>query len=369
MSPPIACQAEQARTDDQDHLWSDPASGLVENVSNNIVAEPFPGFNAVESRDIEVERTRPPAANPDGNHVIGAPILDLQRLTHLPPPLACQHGVDVPHLRLDSLRGAFSPQYHDGVFEILAGNVNPDSGTLVAKKGTTTGYLHQDINPTSKGILLEEVTTSSASINSIAHKIKMLQEELTEEKDEDNIAGLLQELGELQHTFESHGGYDIEHEARIILSGLGVAEADFSRPLAVVRGGWRILVELVKLLFLKADLLIVDVPTNHLDLETTRWFESYLKTYQGAVLVTSHDRAFMNNVVKKVISIENEEVIFYHGNISGVPYKVIWYGDVIRGGVRLFFNTLHKAFGQDFAGGPFVGGNTGRGGCCYATQE
>lgn len=200
------------------------------------------------------------------------------------------------------------------LFEILSGNISPDSGTISIHKGAAIGYLNQDINPTSGGILLEEVAKSSASINSIAHKIQMLQEDLADEKDEENIAGLLQELGEMQHTFESYGGYNTEHEARIILSGLGFTESDFSRSLAEFSGGWRIRVELAKLLFLKPDLLILDEPTNHLDLETTGWFENYLKTYQGAVLVTSHDRAFLNNVVKKVIAIENDEVIFYHGN-------------------------------------------------------
>lgn len=200
------------------------------------------------------------------------------------------------------------------LFEILSGNISPDSGTISIHKGAAIGYLNQDINPTSGGILLEEVAKSSASINSIAHKIQMLQEDLADEKDEENIAGLLQELGEMQHAFELHGGYNTEHEARIILSGLGFTESDFSRSLAEFSGGWRIRVELAKLLFLKPDLLILDEPTNHLDLETTGWFENYLKTYQGAVLVTSHDRAFLNNVVKKVIAIENDEVIFYHGN-------------------------------------------------------
>ena len=200
------------------------------------------------------------------------------------------------------------------LFEIISGNISPDSGTISMHKGTTIGYLHQDINPTSERKLLEEVAKSSASINSIAHKILILQEELADEKDEENITGLLQELGEMQHAFELYDGYNTEHEARIILSGLGFIESDFFRPLAEFSGGWRIRVELAKLLFLKPDLLILDEPTNHLDLETTGWFENYLKTYQGAILVTSHDRTFLNNVAKKVLSIENDEVIFYHGN-------------------------------------------------------
>ncbi len=125
---------------------------------------------------------------------------------------------------------------------------------------------------------------------------------------------MLRELGDLQHAFESSGGYDAEHEAEVILSGLGFAPADFHRPLSELSGGWLTRVELAKLLFLDPDLLLLDEPTNYLDLETTRWFENYLKAYHGAVIVTSHDRAFLNNLAKKIIAIEKDEVVFFHGD-------------------------------------------------------
>jgi ATP-binding cassette subfamily F protein 3 len=200
------------------------------------------------------------------------------------------------------------------LFEIIAGNITPDSGNVAVRRGTTIGYLRQDIQHTSGRRLLEEVVQSAADISKLEHKVRMLQEELAEEKDEENISVLLRELGKVQHEFESSGGYNTEHEAEIILAGLGFIPADFNRKLAEFSGGWLTRVELAKLLFLNPDLLILDEPTNHLDLETTRWFENYLKSYHGAVLVTSHDRAFLNNVVKKVIAIEQGEVVFFHGN-------------------------------------------------------
>ncbi|MFC1993691.1 ABC-F family ATP-binding cassette domain-containing protein [Chloroflexota bacterium] len=203
------------------------------------------------------------------------------------------------------------------LFEIISGNISPDSGKVSIRKGTTIGYLKQDIKPTSTAKLLDEVANSSTNINNMAHKIQLLQEELGEEKNEENLDVLLTELGKLQHTFEMTGGYNTEHEASIILSGLGFIESDFSRSLDEFSGGWRTRVELAKILFLKPDLLILDEPTNHLDLDTIKWFENYLKTYQGAVLVTSHDRAFLNTVVNKVIAIEKEEVVFYHGDFDG----------------------------------------------------
>lgn len=201
------------------------------------------------------------------------------------------------------------------LFEIIAGNISPDSGEISLRKGTTIGYLRQDIKPTSGRKLLDEVSGASDHINSLAHRIKLLQEELAEpEQDDEDTAELLRQLGEMQHAFESSGGYNVEHEAKKILSGLGFTEEDFERPLSEFSGGWRIRVELAKILFLNPDLLILDEPTNHLDLESIRWFESYLKSYQGAVIITSHDRAVLNSVVKKVIAIEKDEVIFYHGN-------------------------------------------------------
>ena len=203
------------------------------------------------------------------------------------------------------------------LFEIICGNVSPDSGSVAVRRGTTIGYLRQDIEPKSGRRLLDEVAQSSASITGLAHKIQEVQEDLAEEKDEEEIKDLMRELGELQHAFESSGGYNAEHEARIILSGLGFAESDFARSLSEFSGGWLTRIELAKLLFLNPDLLVLDEPTNHLDLETTKWFESYLKSYHGAVMVTSHDRAFLNYVAKKIIAIEKDGVIFYHGDYDG----------------------------------------------------
>ncbi len=200
------------------------------------------------------------------------------------------------------------------LFEIIIGNVSPDTGNVARRKGITIGYLEQDIKPTSKRPLLEDVTASSTEITGLAHRMQVLREELAEVPDTENSTELLYELGELQHKFEAAGGYDVEYEAKTILSGLGFAESDFERPLSNFSGGWLMRAELAKLLFLNPDLLLLDEPTNHLDLESCVWFENYLNTYQGAVLVISHDRAFLNRVVKKVLAIEQDEVLFHHGN-------------------------------------------------------
>ena len=175
------------------------------------------------------------------------------------------------------------------------------------------GFLEQDISPASSRLLLDSVVAGSTRVTGLAHRLKMLQEELEEAASED-VEGLLHQMGDLQHEFEAVGGYDLEHEARIVLGGLGFADTDFTRPVSEFSGGWLMRAELAKLLLLNPDVLLLDEPTNHLDLESCIWFEEYLKTYEGAVLVTSHDRAFLNRVVDKVFAIEQGSLLSHRGN-------------------------------------------------------
>ena len=199
------------------------------------------------------------------------------------------------------------------LFDIVAGVTLPDSGQIIKSKDSTIGYLHQDINPTSKNKLLDEVESASKEIREIAEKIDAIHKAL-ESADTSNHEKLLNQLGALQHGYELAGGYDVHHEAQAILSGLGFKQTDYERPLSEFSGGWLMRAELAKLLLIKPDLLLLDEPTNHLDLEAQIWFEKYLSAYRGAVMVTSHDRAFLNRVVNRVLAIEPGEVVFHHGN-------------------------------------------------------
>jgi ATP-binding cassette, subfamily F, member 3 len=200
------------------------------------------------------------------------------------------------------------------LFEILVGNLSPDSGTISMRKDTTIGYAKQEITPFSYERLLDHVAHASNKIAGMEHRLKVLQEALAEGGDEADPEELLQELGDLQHKYEMAGGYNVEHEAEVILTGLGFKEKDFQRPLKEFSGGWQMRVTLAKLLVLNPDMLLLDEPTNHLDLESCLWFENYLRSYQGAVLVTSHDRAFLNRVAHKIIAIEKDDVVFYQGS-------------------------------------------------------
>ncbi len=200
------------------------------------------------------------------------------------------------------------------LFDIIDGDTSPDSGQVIKRKDGTIGYLHQDINPTSEKQLLDDVENAATEITGIAGRMSTVQKALEEDTSSDNHDKLLRQLGELQHSFELAGGYTVRHEAQTILSGLGFKQSDYQRPLSEFSGGWLMRAELAKLLLIKPDLLLLDEPTNHLDLEAQIWFEKYLASYRGAVMVTSHDRAFLNRVVSKVLAIEQREVIYHHGN-------------------------------------------------------
>jgi len=200
------------------------------------------------------------------------------------------------------------------LLEIIAGEIPPDSGECSRRRDITLGYLRQEINNRSPRPLLEELVSASMPVNRMGHRIQIIQQELSTGPGDGERNELLAELGDLQHRFEAAGAYDLEHEARCILSGLGFREKDFQKPLNTFSGGWMMRAELAKVLLANPDLLLMDEPTNHLDTESQMWFENYLKNYQGSVLLTSHDRFFLNRVVKRVVALENGRASVYFGN-------------------------------------------------------
>ncbi len=200
------------------------------------------------------------------------------------------------------------------LFEIILGNITPDEGQISKRQGVNIGCLQQEIMPSSVIHLLDAVTDVATGAMRLKHALEVVRQEMEEEKDVNKTAKLLQEMGELQHKFEAAGGYNIEHEAKIVLAGLGFNLSDYNRPMNEFSGGWLMRAELAKLLLLNPDLLLLDEPTNHLDLESCIWFENYLKSYHGAVMVISHDREFLNNVVDSVLAIEPGRIIHHHGN-------------------------------------------------------
>jgi len=202
------------------------------------------------------------------------------------------------------------------LFEVITGNMTPDEGVITRQKGMIAGYLKQEVEPFSSQLLFEEVVNSCEKTKALKERIDVIILQLEGSVDQYKKAALLDDLGELQHRFELLGGNDIEHHVKVILSGLGFSEADFSRPLNQFSGGWLVRASLAKLLAINPDLLLLDEPTNHLDLESCIWFENYLMSYDGAVLLTSHDRSFLNRVANKILAIEDGKPIRYNGNYN-----------------------------------------------------
>ena len=200
------------------------------------------------------------------------------------------------------------------LLDILAGDISPDTGSISRHRNVTIGYLKQESVRFSSKTLLQEVLEESSEVTALRNRIAATHESLSSEIGSDNQGELLRQLSQLDIALEAAGGGYRDHEAKAILSGLGFQQNDFFRPLREFSGGWLMRAALGKLLFRKPDVLLLDEPTNHLDLNANLWFEKYLASFRGPVVVTSHDRAFLNQVATMVLAIEPDEVVLLRGN-------------------------------------------------------
>jgi ATP-binding cassette subfamily F protein 3 len=198
------------------------------------------------------------------------------------------------------------------LFEMIAGRLSPDSGQVQSQKGVVIGYLPQEIIELKGKTILQEVLSAAAGATSMEHRMRVLQQEMAKASG-DELESLLTEYGELQHRYEAVGGYNIETQAREILSGLGFRTEAFEKPTDHLSGGWLMRVALAKLLLQNPDLLLLDEPTNHLDLESVIWLEGFLGEYAGSVVLISHDREFMNHLVSRVVEVEQGQLLSYPG--------------------------------------------------------
>ena len=199
------------------------------------------------------------------------------------------------------------------LMNIIAGLDSPDEGQVIFAKGAKPGYLEQESIEMDGRSVLAEVMTSVADVAEMGERLADLEQQL-EQVAESASAQLLDEYGRLRTRFEARDGYNIESQARRVLFGLGFHEEDMERSTDEFSGGWQMRIALSKLLLRQPEILLLDEPTNHLDLESVRWLENFLKSYRGAVLVVSHDRAFMNAMVDHVAEIANGELNLYSGN-------------------------------------------------------
>ena len=200
------------------------------------------------------------------------------------------------------------------LLDIFAGENEPDSGSVTRRRNTTVGYLRQEPGEFAGRSLLQEVLDANHEVNALTDRIAATWEEVSEATDAEEQQRLMDLLSQLDLELEAAGGEIRDHEAKAILSGLGFKQSDFSRNMKEFSGGWIMRAELARLLFRRPDILLLDEPTNHLDLEAHLWFEKYLSSFPGGVIVTSHDRAFLNQVAEQILAIEPGEVVHHRGN-------------------------------------------------------
>ena len=201
------------------------------------------------------------------------------------------------------------------LLEIIAGRQDADEGCVSFAGDAVVGYLEQEAIEMSGRTVLAEALTAAEHVTSLEHRLHLLEEEVAESTGADQER-LLTEYGHLQERFEHLGGYTVESEARAVLGGLGFREKDLVRDASEFSGGWLMRLALAKLLLTKPDVLLLDEPTNHLDLESVTWLEGFLRSYEGAILMVSHDRAFINGLVDRVAEIENKRVTVYVGDYA-----------------------------------------------------
>ncbi len=200
------------------------------------------------------------------------------------------------------------------LLKIIMGQESPDEGTISFAKDTSIGYLEQEAKLAGHKSALQEVIDSATEIKRLEAQISQMEQEIADTQGKDQK--LLERYGAAQDRFERLGGYELESRARAILAGLGFPVEDFDKPAEDFSGGWQMRIALSKLLLRHPDLLLLDEPTNHLDLESVQWFERFIASYDGAVLIVSHDRTFMDACVSHVAAIENRRLTTYTGNYS-----------------------------------------------------
>ncbi|MGA9269429.1 MAG: ABC-F family ATP-binding cassette domain-containing protein, partial [Lutimonas sp.] len=199
------------------------------------------------------------------------------------------------------------------LLKVIAGEQPLDGGSLAFEKNVSIGYLRQDIDFEQGRTVLEEAYQAFTEIKKIEKKLEEVNSELATRTDYESeyYHNLMHDLDELGHRYELIGGYNYQGDTEKILAGLGFRQEDFDKSTEIFSGGWRMRIELAKLLLQNHDILLLDEPTNHLDIESIIWFEGFLKSFKGAIMMVSHDRMFLDNVTNRTIEISLGQIYDY----------------------------------------------------------
>jgi len=200
------------------------------------------------------------------------------------------------------------------LFRMITGEDQPDEGQVVAERGITIGYFSQDVGEMSGRSAVSEVMDGAGPVSSVAAELKALEAAMADPDKADEMDTIVARYGDVLHQFEELDGYALDGRAREVLDGLGFSQEMMDGDVGKLSGGWKMRVALARILLMRPDAMLLDEPSNHLDLESLIWLEEFLKGYEGALMMTSHDREFMNRIVTKIVEIDGGTLTTYSGN-------------------------------------------------------
>jgi len=200
------------------------------------------------------------------------------------------------------------------IFRMIVGEETPDDGEVSVPKRVTIGYFRQDVEEMAGRPVLDEAIAGSGRVGALHHELDGLQRAMADPDQAGDMDRLLERFGTVQEEYDHMGGYGLEAQAREVLHGLGFDDERIDGDVGALSGGWKMRVAMARVLLGRPDVLLMDEPTNHLDIESIIWLEGFLASYSGALLMTSHDRSFMNKVVSRIAEIDGGEITSYSGN-------------------------------------------------------
>jgi len=202
------------------------------------------------------------------------------------------------------------------LFRMITGEDEPDEGQVAVDRGVSIGYFSQDVGDMAGRSAVSEVMDGAGPVSAVAAELKELEAAMGDPDRADDMEAIVERYGEVQGRFEELDGYALEGRARAILAGLGFSQEMMDGDVGALSGGWKMRVALARILLMHPDAMLLDEPSNHLDLESLIWLEEFLKGYDGVLLMTSHDREFMNRIVSKVVEIDGGALTAYAGNYA-----------------------------------------------------
>ena len=202
------------------------------------------------------------------------------------------------------------------LFRMMVGQEEPDEGQVVVERGVTIGYFDQDVGEMHGRSAVAEVMDGVGPLSALSAELKELEAAMCDPERAGEMETIVERYGEVQGRFEELDGYALDGRAREVLAGLSFSQEMMDGDVGALSGGWKMRVALARILLMRPDVMLLDEPSNHLDLESLIWLEKFLKDYEGMLLMTSHDREFMNRIVTKIVEIDGGELTTYSGNLD-----------------------------------------------------